>query len=84
MKIWEIVKEIEEKDVAKNAPKLQEYGESKATMLVNFGPTGRTIPYLINETDKLPQMIVKVFTYYHEQVQEYKNQQKERIEKDWR
>lgn len=39
-----------------------------ATMKVNFGPEGRCRPNLIAGDETLKQMVVKVFTFYEEQL----------------
>lgn len=44
---------------------------SRAIMIVNFGPEGKTRPGLVADNDSLDQMISKVFTFY-----EYKLQNK--------
>lgn len=58
--IWEQVKELEESN--KDADRV--IGECRATMIVNYGPTGKTIENLVAEPDGLLQMIVGVFRYY--------------------
>ena len=60
MKIWEIVKQLEEE----KSTDLSELKEGKATMIVNFGENGRTWKGLIDHTDSLTAMIIKVFRYY--------------------
>ena len=41
-----------------------ELSQARATMLVNFGPEGKTQPGLVSGDEKLSWMIVKVFRYY--------------------
>ncbi len=48
------VKELEERMEAVK----KELNEARATMLVNFGPNGRTIPGMLKPEDRLSQMIV--------------------------
>ena len=61
MKIWEIVKQLEEE----KSTDLSELKEGKATMIVNFGEDGRVVKGLIKHTDSMTAMIVKVFEYYN-------------------
>lgn len=46
--------------------KNQELETARATMLVNFGPGGKTIHNLVQKDDTLNVMITKVFIYYEE------------------
>jgi hypothetical protein len=46
---------------------------SRATMLVNYGPSGRTRPNLITGDEGLEQMIVKVLSYYEDQCKAISN-----------
>ena len=41
-------------------------GEIEATMLVNFGEQGRTIPNLIKETDTPLQMVINTIQHYQD------------------
>ena len=41
-----------------------ELSQARATMMVNFGPEGKTQPGLVSGDEKLNRMIVKVFRYY--------------------
>lgn len=61
-KIWEKVKEMEDefissKDQEKMINELKEY---KATMIVNFGPSGKHTPGLVTENQSASQMLMSV------------------------
>lgn len=58
---WKLVKEIEES----SEKTTRELAEGKATMIVNFGPSGRTVPGLVDESMTMTRMIVAVFDHYH-------------------
>ena len=58
--IWEMVKTIEES----RSDDSKELGQAKATMLVNFGPSGKCHSGLVTPEQTLTQMIVSVFEYY--------------------
>lgn len=60
MKIWEMVKAIEEKKHSE----IGELEEAKMTFIVNFGENGKCHAGLINEKDTLTQMIVSTFEFY--------------------
>ena len=64
MKVWEIVKDLEES----KSDALKELGEAKATMIINYGDEGRTIAGLVNNSDSLITMMLKVLEYYHKQI----------------
>lgn len=65
MEIWKLVKEFEGEIEQKN----RDYGQSRATLLVNFGPDGRNTPDVVAKTDTLMQMIVKVCEFYENRIQ---------------
>ena len=56
MDIWKLVKELESN--AKD--NVVELAQAKATMLVNYGPNGKSIPGLINQDQTLLQMLLAV------------------------
>lgn len=64
MKIWEMVKAVEEGQEQKD----NELGEAKATMIVNYGETGRTRKGLIVGDETLSAMIQKVFQHYEQKL----------------
>lgn len=70
MKLWELVKQMEENEDIEN--KVGELMEARATMFVNFGPKGRCVPGLIDGTERLQTEIVKVFTYYDNLIEAHK------------
>lgn len=68
-KLWELVKELEE-NYNSNAEH-NDLAECKATMIVNFGYSGRTRPELIkDETGKLLPMLMTVFEFYETKLRE--------------
>lgn len=72
MKLWELVKQMEEKENEDIENKIGELMEARVTMFVNFGPKGRCVPGLIDGTERLQAEIVKVFTYYNNLVEGHK------------
>ncbi len=70
---WELVKELE--DSHKDADRV--VGECRATMIVNYGPDGKTIKALVAEPDGLLQMIVSVFHHYHNRDELFGEMEKE-------
>lgn len=66
-KLWEILRALEEDH--QNIDR--QYASAKATMIVNFGKEAHEkSPYkdLINDSDTLNTMIIKVFEHLHEKV----------------
>ena len=74
MKTWEMVRAVEEGQEQKT----DELGEARATMIVNYGETGRTRRGLIVGDETLVVMICEVFQYY-----EQKLSKKRREDKMW-
>jgi hypothetical protein len=64
MKIWEMVKAVEEEKGAA----LTELGRARATMIVNYGDWGRTREGLIELNETLTIMIMKVCDFYEAQL----------------
>ena len=56
-KAWEIVREME----TKAESQVRELNDAKATMIVNFGPNGRTIKGIVEYTDTITEMIRKLY-----------------------
>lgn len=54
-----LIQQIKDLEICK-----QTYGEIRATMLVNFGPEGRTMKGLCEEKDSPLAMVIKVLEYY--------------------
>lgn len=65
MKVWKLVKELEE---GKEGKDMQVLAEIKATLLVNYGEEGRIIKGLINQYQSPTSMIVTVLTVLHEKL----------------
>lgn len=64
MKVWKLVKEIEERKDA------NELGQARATMIVNYGPEGQCHPLLVTEEQNLLQMMIAVFEYYEGRIKD--------------
>ncbi len=56
IKVWQLVKQIEEKSESADV----ELGEIRATLLETYGKKGNAIPDLISETDNTLSMLVIV------------------------
>jgi hypothetical protein len=68
MKIWEVVKDLEEgKD-----DKIDEFAEAKATMITNYGSNGKCRIGIITGEETLLQMIVAVFEFYEQKLKSNK------------
>ena len=76
-KLWEQVKEIEEKEIDHTLDIII------ATLLVNYGKEGRCIPDIING-EEIPksEMLIKVCEFYHKQYVENAALRAELAEKD--
>jgi len=68
MKIWELVKDIEEKASFNDAQ------ECRATMIVNFGPEGKCHSGLVTGKESLLQMFVKVLEFYETKLRRKNNE----------
>ena len=62
--IWKAVRELESEQTDRHT----QLKQARATMLVNWGREGKTVPGLISENMKLDQMVCEVFQYYHDRL----------------
>ena len=60
IKISELVKELEEK----SEKSLEDFGQVKATLLVNYGEEGRNIKKLITQNQTTLQMLMTILEHY--------------------
>ena len=70
VKVWQLVKDIEEKSGGAST----RLGELKATFIVNYGKRGRCIKDVINEGDTALSMFVSVVEYYQKTIEVLKKQ----------
>jgi hypothetical protein len=65
MEIWRIIKDMEESAFSEIDKMKAELTQAKLTMVVNYGPEGKTIKGLVEQNQTMEQMIVSVCQYYH-------------------
>jgi len=66
-KIWEMVKNIEE------TQQLDNIGEIKTTLIVNFGPKGKCRPNLISGEENTTVMLMMVLSWYEKELKHNEN-----------
>ena len=59
--LWELVKD----EMERNKNELDEYNTAKATLIINYGDNGWNKQGIVDHSDSLPTMLMKVLEYYH-------------------